>query len=455
MRFSDLSWTKDAKGFFYSRYPEPPKNKVLEAALSGQALYYHRVGTPQADDVLVYERKDLPGWLIGGTVTEDGRYLLITMAEGSGNENRLYYADLGNSMAPESRRRCKPVIEADDAEYAPIGNIGHRCSTCGRTRTRQIARSLRWTCATPAPAAWKTVVAGAEGRARIRRPHRRAHRRAVSGGRAEPAEDVRPRRRGPGRDCAAGHRHGGRPRRPRGRSPTSGISSARRSTPSTVYRYDPATRQSTPFEAPTPPVDVSQFETVALLRDLEGRHARAVLHDREEEPAARRQQPHDALRLRRLLGHDVSPTYRADVPAWLEQGGVWVTVEPPRRRGVRRGLAQGRDAREEAERLRRLHRRGRAPGQGEDHLARKARGDGRIERRPAGRRGGQPAPGSLRGVAAGGGRDGHAALRPLHRRAALGGRVRIGVEPGAVPVPDQVLAGAEPASRARATRRRS
>ena len=48
MRFSGISWTKDAKGFYYSRYPEPPKGKVLEAALSGHTLYYHRVGTPQS-----------------------------------------------------------------------------------------------------------------------------------------------------------------------------------------------------------------------------------------------------------------------------------------------------------------------------------------------------------------------------------------------------------------------
>ena len=45
MRFSDISWTQDSKGFFYSRYPEPPKNKVLEAALANHAVYYHRVGT--------------------------------------------------------------------------------------------------------------------------------------------------------------------------------------------------------------------------------------------------------------------------------------------------------------------------------------------------------------------------------------------------------------------------
>ena len=56
VRFSELSWTHDSQGFFYSRYPEPPKHKVLEAALSGQAVYYHRLGTPQSDDQLIYQR---------------------------------------------------------------------------------------------------------------------------------------------------------------------------------------------------------------------------------------------------------------------------------------------------------------------------------------------------------------------------------------------------------------
>ncbi len=100
MRFSNISWTKDAKGFYYSRYPEPPKGKVLEAALSGHALYYHRVGTPQSEDLLVYERKDLPGWILIGGVSEDGRYLFVSMYEGSGNNNRLYVADLANGKSP-------------------------------------------------------------------------------------------------------------------------------------------------------------------------------------------------------------------------------------------------------------------------------------------------------------------------------------------------------------------
>ena len=124
MRFSGLSWTKDSKGFFYSRFPEPPAGKVLEAALSGQALYYHRVGTPQSDDRLIYERKDMPTWFVGGFVTEEGRYLLVTIAQGSDNKNRLYAADLGDPMQPNVTAPITPVVETDDAEYSPIGNEG-------------------------------------------------------------------------------------------------------------------------------------------------------------------------------------------------------------------------------------------------------------------------------------------------------------------------------------------
>src|SRR5256714_7931998 len=124
MRFSGLSWTKDAKGFFYSRYPEPPAGKALQAALSGQALYYHRLGTPQSEDRLIYERRDLPAWFINGSITDDGRYLFIVMAEGAENKNHLYVKDLGEPRRPDLEAPVTPVVEADDAEYAPIGNRG-------------------------------------------------------------------------------------------------------------------------------------------------------------------------------------------------------------------------------------------------------------------------------------------------------------------------------------------
>ncbi len=138
MRFSGLSWTKDAKGFFYSRYPEPPKNKVLEAALAGQAIYYHRVGTPQSQDELIYERKDHPGWIVNGSVTEDGKYLLIVTFEGSDNNNRLYVADLGDPKKPNVKAAIKPITEAGDAEYSPFGSQGSHHLTCAPTKTLPI-----------------------------------------------------------------------------------------------------------------------------------------------------------------------------------------------------------------------------------------------------------------------------------------------------------------------------
>src|SRR5262249_37940446 len=157
MRFSDISWTNDSKGFFYSRYPEPPKGKVLEAALSDQALYYHRLGTPQSEDKLIYSRPDMPTWFIGGSVTEDGRYVLISMQRGSDNNNRLYYSDLADPKNPKIGSPVKPLIEGDDAEFAPFGNAGpvlYLRSDRDAPNRRVIAMDVRH----PEPAAWKTVV---------------------------------------------------------------------------------------------------------------------------------------------------------------------------------------------------------------------------------------------------------------------------------------------------------
>jgi prolyl oligopeptidase len=323
MRFSDLSWTKDSKGFFYSRYPEPPKNKVLEAALSGQTLYYHRVGTPQSEDVLVYERKDMSGWLIGGTVTEDGRYLLVMMAEGSGNQNRLYYADLGNPVAPNVKAQVKPVIETDDAEYAPIGSSGaivYLRSDKDAPNRKVIAVDLR----SPAPAGWKTIV-----------PEQKEALEgvAVIGGRvvAQYLVDVQSRLRLfgldgsdqgeialPGTGTVAGLA---------GREDAADVWYMFSSplTPTTVYRYDPATKLSVAFEAAPPPVDASQYETIAGF---------ATSKDGTKVPyflTAKKNLPRDGNNPTMIYGYGgfsvtTLPTYRADVPAWLELGGVWVTA---------------------------------------------------------------------------------------------------------------------------------
>jgi prolyl oligopeptidase len=323
MRFSGISWTKDAKGFYYSRYPEPPKGKVLEAALSGHTLYYHRVGTPQSQDLLVYERKDLPGWIINGGVTEDGRYLLVLMFEGSGNKNRLYAADLGNPKAPNLKASIKPVVETDDAEFAPIGNQGSVIllrSDKDAPNRNVIAVDLK----NPAPAAWKTIVP--------EQPQALETVTVIGGSVvAQYLVDVQSKLRLFGLDGADQGEIAlpgiGTVGALSGREDSPGVWYTFTSplSPSTVFRYDPATKTSTPFEPPPLPIDLSGFETKAML---------ASSKDGTKVPfflTAKKGLPLDGNNPTMIYGYggfsvSTLPTYRQDVPAWLEMGGVWVTA---------------------------------------------------------------------------------------------------------------------------------
>ena len=323
MRFSNISWTIDNKGFFYSRYPEPPKGKVLEAALSGHALYYHRIGTSQADDRLVYERKDLPGWIVIGDVTEDGRYLLVSLFQGAENKNSLYYADLGRPTIPSVAAPVKPLANVNDAEYLPVGNKGTtlflRLDKDAPNR-KVVAVDL----AHPLSATWKTIV-----------PERREaiESVAVIGDRlvAHYLEDVQSRILLFGLD---GHPQGnvslpgpGTVAQIRGRQDAPqiwyGFSSVL--TPSTVYQFEPSSHTSAQFEAPPSVFDPASFETRALFAtSADGTRVPFFL-------TARRDLVRDGSHPTMLYGYggfsvSTLPSYRQDIPAWLERGGVWVTA---------------------------------------------------------------------------------------------------------------------------------
>jgi len=121
VKFSGASWTKDSKGFFYSRYDEPKPGDQLKGVNYFQKLYFHRLGTPQSDDKLIYERPDHKDWGFGGEVTDDGRYLIIHVSQGTDTRNRVFYRDL---RAPESK--VVELLNEFDAEYSFIGNDGPR-----------------------------------------------------------------------------------------------------------------------------------------------------------------------------------------------------------------------------------------------------------------------------------------------------------------------------------------
>jgi len=126
VKFSSLAWTHDGKGFFYSRYPLPDGGDPLLQLNKNHKLYYHRVGTPQDADVLMWERPDQPDWGVAAEVSEDGRYLVLSVWLGTDRRNRLQYLDLGDPAAPDLTGPVVPLFDAFDASYAFLGNDGTR-----------------------------------------------------------------------------------------------------------------------------------------------------------------------------------------------------------------------------------------------------------------------------------------------------------------------------------------
>lgn len=118
-KFSGAAWTHNNTGFFYSRYDAPEEGAAYSGTNYFHKLYYHRLGTPQAEDILIYERPDQKEWNFNGFVTDDGHYLIIYASRGTFRQNGIFYKDL---TAPDS-----PVIELlnqFDAEYDFVGNDG-------------------------------------------------------------------------------------------------------------------------------------------------------------------------------------------------------------------------------------------------------------------------------------------------------------------------------------------
>ena len=124
VKFSDISWTHDNKGFFYSRYDEPTSGNKMTNANKNHKLYYHHLGQPQTRDELVYDRADQPDWLFNGAVTDDGQYLIITVSQGTDVRNRLYFVDLDNPGKPSIDNPVVKLVDKLDAEYSFVGNRG-------------------------------------------------------------------------------------------------------------------------------------------------------------------------------------------------------------------------------------------------------------------------------------------------------------------------------------------
>jgi prolyl oligopeptidase len=152
VKFSGASWTKDGKGFFYSRFPEPAAGQTFQSLNLNQRLYYHRLGTPQAEDVLVYQPAD-PKLEVSGQVTEDGAVLVIEVGDGTtSGKSRVYYKPIDAFAGP-----AKDLIDNFDNKWSLVGNDGlvfYFRTEAAAPRGRVIAIDAR----KPAPANSKEII---------------------------------------------------------------------------------------------------------------------------------------------------------------------------------------------------------------------------------------------------------------------------------------------------------
>ena len=122
VKFSGISWLKDGSGFYYSSFGVPrtedEKAQALKHVGGFHKLYFHRLGTPQSEDRIVFERPDDAEILVSGGVSEDGRYLFLI--SGKGDHNALAVRDLTRPDAA-----AIDIVKEMDAVYEPVLTEGH------------------------------------------------------------------------------------------------------------------------------------------------------------------------------------------------------------------------------------------------------------------------------------------------------------------------------------------
>jgi len=314
VKFSGASWTKDGKGFFYSRYDEP-KGTALRDTNYFQKLYYHKVGTDQSEDKLIYERPDNKELLFGGDVTEDGHYLIISVSQGTSPKTRLYFKDLTKPDAEVVR-----LLDDFDARYQFVGNDGPVFwiqTDLDAPRGRLIAIDTRH----PERANWKTVVPQTadtlEGVGLVdnvflmiylkdARTEVRVHNLE---GKFLRSVDL------PGIGTAAGFA-GKRKDKETFYAFTSFIS------PTTIYRYEPSTGKSTVFRQPKVDFDSSQFETKQVFYNSKDGTRVPMFLTYKKGLKLDGQNP---TLLYAYGGFDISLTPSFSIPniVWLEMGGIY------------------------------------------------------------------------------------------------------------------------------------
>jgi prolyl oligopeptidase len=321
VKFSSAAWTADGKGFFYSRYDAPKDGAKLTGANYYQKLYYHRLGTPQAEDVLVTENRDDKEWGFGAEVSDDGELLLISVWKSAGSKNGLLALPLPKGSFAGGKPQ--PVTVAFDAQYVPIAVVDGRLivkTDKDAPRGKLVAIDPRQ----PAPAAWKTLVAegpdamtGASavgGRFLLSYLQDAATLVRVHAADGKPLSDVKL----PGIGTAGGF--GGR-----WTDAETFFSFTSLTTPTEIHRYDVKTGKIELFKRPKTAFNPDDYETRReFVTSKDGTRLPIFI-------AAKKGLKLDGRNPTLLYGYggfdiSITPAYGVTAATWLKMGGVYVSA---------------------------------------------------------------------------------------------------------------------------------
>jgi prolyl oligopeptidase len=321
VKFSTAEWTPDGKGFFYSRYDAPKEGATLTGSNFFQKLYYHRLGTEQSADALVYENKNEKEWGFGTTVSDDGRHVFIYIWKGSGRKNGLLWMPLSGGAFAAAEP--KPITLEFDAEFVPVGSNGNTLwvkTDLNAPRGRVVAIDL----SQPARANWKTLIAEREeamtgasavgGRLFAQYLKDAAGLVRVHDAQGKFHNEVPL----PGVGSVSGF--GGR-----FDQDETFFSYTSLTTPPGIYRYDVKTGKVSLFKRPKTAFDADAFET---------RRVFVTSKDGTKFPvfiAHRKGLKLDGSNPTLLYGYGgfnvpETPSYRVTAAVWLQMGGVYVTA---------------------------------------------------------------------------------------------------------------------------------
>ncbi|MCB2066217.1 MAG: S9 family peptidase [Erythrobacter sp.] len=315
-KFSGHAWASDDE-FIYSRFPEPAAGEDFQALNYNHQVYVHRLGTPQADDQLLYATPDHPEANHGAGVTDDHRWALVTSSTGTDARYEVHAIDLAQ------RDRVVPLVTGFEHSWSAIDSIGstlYFITNMDAPLYRIVSIDMDnlaagWTEVIPQrdqPIAGASLIGGRLIVEYLEDASSRAYVHALDGSLVREIEFA-------GLGSAGGF--GGSPD-----SDETFYSFSSFNRPATVYRYDVATGESTVFAAPEVSFDPDHFTVEQrFYASRDGTRVPMFVVRRADIAASGQAVP---TLLYGYGGFDISltPGFSASRLAWLEAGGAYVVA---------------------------------------------------------------------------------------------------------------------------------